>query len=580
MIQYYLSRPQPLTGYLQLQMTFAAEAAALVALQLPAWRPGRYELQNFGQKIRALTVTDAAGQPLAVRKVTKDRWEIASVGADALVVSYEFYAHQLDAGGSWADEDQVYLNPVNALPLVVGREAESCRLTLDIPVDWLIACALPVVAADSGHARTLLAASYDELADSPLMASPTLQHLTYDVGETAFHVWVQGATGPLPAERLTADFRAFSETQVALFGGFPCPAYHFLVQLLPVRFYHGVEHTASTVLALGPSEQLGTWGLYKELLGVASHELFHVWNVKLIRPAELQPYDYAREQYFRTGYVAEGLTTYYGDLLLARAGVFSPEQYLAELNTTLRKHFDDDGARFLSVADASMDLWLDGYKAGAPHRKVSIYHKGALAALLLDLQLRAETGGQKSLDDVMRALWVEFGQTGRGYTAVDYRRVVETVAGQSQDAYFADVIEGTAPLEPLLTAALAPFGYQLRVEENLARAEGHFGFRLNQQKELPDVIAIAPASPAESGLALEDEVVALNGRKVENNLQLLLHEAGDSVELTVFRQKRLLAVRLQATGARFFRKLSIEPDLGASDAARAWGQAWFSGGRA
>ena len=135
-----------------------------------------------------------------------------------------------------------------------------------------------------------------------------------------------------------------------MFGGFPVADYHFLNQILPYKHYHGVEHTNSTVITLGPAELLMTEGLYKELLGVSSHELFHTWNIKSIRPAELLPYDYTQEKYFRTCYIAEGITTYYGEYLLARSGVRTAEQYFQELNTVLRKHYDDDGRYNLSLS--------------------------------------------------------------------------------------------------------------------------------------------------------------------------------------------------------------------------------------
>lgn len=572
MPHYHLRYTAPLTGYVPVETIIETKGAATVALQLAAWRPGRYELQNFAQKVRHLRAFDEAGRELAFRKVTKDRWEIATAEVRQLTVRYDFYARQLDAGGSWVDEQQLYINPVNCLLAVMGREAEACRLTLDVPADWRVACQLAIVEKD---ARVRHAASYDELVDAPLIASPTLQHQAYKVDGHIFHIWVQGE--PVRHwERIVADFRAFTKTQLELFGGFPFPEYHFMVQLLPYKFYHGVEHTASTVLALGPGELLTTPALYKELLGVACHELFHVWNVKLIRPVEMQPYDFTGENFFRTGYVAEGLTTYYGDYLLCRAGVFAPEQYFHELNGVLRKHFDEDGWRHLSVADSSMDLWLDGYKPGVPGRKVSIYHKGCLAALLLDLELRRLSDNHSSLDDVMRGLWREFGQTGRGYSEADYRRVVESVAGQPLDWYFNEVIEGLTPLEKLLDRALGTVGCRLKIEENPSVAEGMYGFRTNQKGDTTEVAAIAENSPASRALALEDEVLAVNGRKVEGNLQMLLHGLHEA-EVTVFRHKRLRIVHLVADGASHYRKLTVERAPDASPAEEARRRLWLGG---
>ena len=573
MIQYHLFHRDPLGGYLPIEITLDTLLLPTTALQLAAWRPGRYELQNFAQRVRRLRAFDEAGDELAVHKTTKDRWEVATAGARTLTVRYEYHARQLDAGGSWLDEEQLYVNPVNCCLAVVGREHEPCGLHLHVPGGWRVACALPQP-HDDPHERHANG-GYDELADSPFIASPTLQHEVFDVEGHRFHVWVQGG-GALDFHRLKADFRSFTAEQLEMFGGFPRAAYHYLVQLLPTRFYHGVEHTTSTVLALGPAELLPTWSLYKELLGVACHELFHVWNVKLIRPAELQPYDYTREQYFRTGYVAEGLTTYYGDYLLCRAGVFTLEQYLTELNGVVRKHFDDDGWRHTSVAESSVDVWLDGYRPGAPDRKVSIYHKGCLAALLLDLEIRRLHDHQRSLDDVMRALWQHFGQTGRGYTAADYRRVVEEVATTPLDWYFNEVLDGLTPLEKLLDRVLGTVGLHLHTEENSSAAESRWGLRLGTQAVLPEVLAVAANSPAARALSIGDELVAVNGRKVENgNLPGLLLVATETVELTVFRNKQLRTATLTATGEAYFRRLSIEPDPDASPAEVARRRLWL-----
>ena len=556
MIHYHVSFENPLTFYLQIQMTFEVPASTTEALelQLPAWRPGRYELQNFAQKMQHVVLEDAAsGEPLASRKITKDRWQLSSAAGRTVRVRYNFYAHQMDAGGSWLDESQLYLNPVQALLYIEGRQDEKCQLLLDIPEGWQIACGLP-----QRGPNTLEAQSFDHLADSPLIASPTLQYRNYEVQGLPFYIWIQGEC-PVDWPRLVQDFRAFSEEQLALFGSFPARDYHFLNQILPYKHYHGVEHLNSTVITLGPAELLMTEGLYKELLGVSCHELFHAWNIKSIRPAEMQPYDYSRENYFRTCFIAEGITTYYGEYLLARAGVRTADQYFQELNIVLRKHFDDYGRYHLSVADASMDLWLDGYKPGVPDRKVSVYHKGALVALLLDLTLRQLSAHQRSLDDVMRQLWTEFGQTGVGYTEEDYLRVVNEIAGRDMQAYFDKFIYGTAPLEEPLNRVLGFVGCRLVVEENASASEGTYGFRAvvkNERTEITDILADSPAALA---LTVDDEIVAVNGRRVDMNLQTLLSDGADHHELTVFRQNRLLTVSLTTdAGQRFWQKITID----------------------
>ncbi|WP_052732888.1 M61 family metallopeptidase [Hymenobacter terrenus] len=565
MIQYRISYENSLTFYLQIELTLnlPAEATTPLELQLPAWRPGRYELQNFAQKIQKVEIFDAnTNQLLPYRKLTKDRWEAANTAGRTVRVRYNFYAHQMDAGGSWLDETQLYLNPVQALMYVEGRQEETCELTLAIPDGWQVACGLPQTAPN-----VLTAQNFDQLADSPLIASPTLAHQEYEVGGLPFHIWVQGEA-ELDWPQILADFKAFSEEQLKLFGSFPVADYHFLNQFLSYKHYHGVEHNNSTVIVLGPAELIMSEGLYKELLGVSCHELFHTWNIKSIRPAEMQPYDYSRENYFRTCFIAEGITTYYGEYLLARSHVRTPDQYFDELNTVLRKHFDDAGSENLSLADASMDLWLDGYKSGVPDRKVSVYHKGALAALILDLTLRQLSGHARSLDDVMRRLYEEFGKTGIGYTEADYIRIVNEVAGRNMQAYFDKFIYGTAPLTEPLDKVLHTVGCQLLVAENGSASEGVFGFRTVVKNERTEVSAIWPNSPAATALTVDDEIVAVNGRRVDMNLQSLFNNGAASYEISVFRQNRLLTVTLAAVpGVSFGQRYTVEK-LETADAAQ------------
>ncbi len=572
MIQYRVSYENPLTSYLQIELTLAvATADAPLELQLPAWRPGRYELQNFAQKVQRVVVEDAAtGERLPCRKLTKDRWAVAGAAGRSVQVRYNFYAHQMDAGGSWLDETQLYLNPVQALMYAEGRQQEECELTLTLPEGWQLACGLP-----QPRPNVLTAPDFDHLADSPLIASAQLVHEQYEAGGTPFHVWALGTETLVNWSQLLADFKAFSEEQINMFGGFPVADYHFLNQFLPYKHYHGVEHHNSTVIVLGPAGQLSSDELYKELLGVSCHELFHTWNIKSIRPAEMQPYDYSRENYFRTCFIAEGITTYYGEYLLARSHVRTPAQYFYELNTMLRKHYDDAGGDNLSLADASMDLWLDGYKPGVPDRKVSVYHKGALVALLLDLTLRQLSGHARSLDDVMRRLYEEFGLTGIGYTEADYVRLVNEVAGRDMQAYFDKFIYGTAPLLEPLDKLLRTVGCQLLTAPNPSYAEAAFGLRTASRADRTDVAYLWPGSPAERVLAVDDEIVAVNGRREVPNALLLLPGNAPHYELTVLRQNRLLSVQLNAAPGRSFgpryevRKLR-EADVAQQQGFRQW----------
>ena len=180
---------------------------------------------------------------------------------------------------------------------------------------------------------------------------------------------------------------------------------------------------------------------------------------------ELLPYDFTKENYFPTGFVAEGVTTYFGDLFLIQSGIFSVEQYLKELETILKRHFEQDGKAFQSLVESSFDLWLDGYSEAIPHRRVSIYQKGATVSLILDLMIRLKFSHQKSLGNIMKILWERFGKTGVGYSIEDYQRVCEEVYGGSLKAYFKDCIYGNMPLETMVNELLDAFGLQMQWNE-------------------------------------------------------------------------------------------------------------------
>ncbi|QHT68727.1 M61 family metallopeptidase [Rhodocytophaga rosea] len=460
---YTLSYSNPDKHYIDIQVQISTITTSHVEVQLPAWRPGRYEMANFAKNMTLLKAYGTTGEKLNVQKLTKDCWRIQTETYTSVQLNYSYYAQQMDAGGSWLDDKQLYVNFVNCLVHVKGRMQEECRIQLQLPENYKIACGLPEI---SKH--VLIASDYYQLVDSPMIASATLQKYSYQIQSTTFYIWVQGECH-LNWEKVKLDFIKFSEVQMQMMQGFPCEAYHFLFHWLPFQHYHGVEHQNSTVITLGPASQAEQ--LYGEMLGISSHELFHTWNVIRIRPAELLPYDFSKENYFSTGFVAEGITTYYGDLFLARAGIFYIEEYLQELSQTLNKHFKFSNRSSLSLIDSSFDLWLDGYTMGAPGRKVSIYNKGALAALILDLEIRQLTQNTRSLDDVMRELWKQFGDMNAGYTIQDYQQIIEKVAGQNYQDYFDECIFGTIPLQDRTSRALNYVGCELAILQALPDSE-------------------------------------------------------------------------------------------------------------
>ncbi|MBL0103543.1 MAG: M61 family metallopeptidase [Bacteroidetes bacterium] len=551
---YKLSAGNPVTHFAEIEMRVLDVDAEEISFQLPSWRPGRYELGNFAKNVRGWKAFNGNNQALPFTKVTKDCWKVSTEGANEIIIRYEYYCAQLDAGSCWIDEDQVYINPVHCFMHVPEKVREECVVELNLPKNYIVASSM-----QKSNEHTLVAADYDELVDSPFIASPTIQHRTYEVDGTTFYIWLQGDAHP-DWSKIIHDFTSFTEVQIKMMGDFPVDQYHFLIQLLPTRFYHGVEHLRSTVLALGPGSNLMKESLYTDFIGVASHELYHVWNIKTIRPAEMKPYDYTGENYSRLGYVYEGVTTYYGDLFLARSGVYSVPQFFTELNFRLQKHFDNPGRFNLSVADSSFDTWLDGYIPGAPGRKTSIYDEGSLVSLMTDMLLRHKTKSAMSLDDVMRALYKDFGKRHIGYTDHDYISLVGNVAGESMADFFLDYVYGTEDDRPKLEETLSYAGIELGATPSEEDSERFFGFKTITDGKSTKVSAVYPGSPAfVAGLGREDEIIAIDEKKVEDNLQELLVLCRDErIVITVLTpMKKLKDIAIAPDGKEYYPRYAL-----------------------
>ncbi len=553
-LHYHLSYSHPHRHLLDIRFTIENINSSEIHVQLPAWRPGRYELGNFVQYIKSFQPKDESGNLLRFEKVTKDLWKIFTNGSDPVQIDYSYYANEITAGSTYLDERQLYVNSVNCLLYVPERINEPCSLNLQLPENYEVATGLK-----KDFAHHFSAMDYHELVDCPLIASPSLQKNAYVSNGVNFTIWFQGEVKP-DWEKVLSDFKKFTDAQFQLFGSFPFTEYHFLFQILPERFYHGVEHTNSTVIALGPGCNLFSGKSYEDLLGVSSHELFHAWNVKTIRPVEMQPYDYSRENYSRLGYVAEGVTTYYGDLMLLRAGVFSEAQYWNTFNELLERHFNNPGRFNLSVADSSFDTWIDGYKQGVPGRKTSIYTEGALCAFMLDVLIRQHTGNDFSLDDVMRELFHAFGKRQKGFSENDYKSLAEKIAGKSFADFFEKYIWGTASYEEQLTACLHYLGYDLKKEKSKAHFENALGFKIQITGEKTLVAAVYSGSPADAaGLSLQDEIIAVNGVRIDNNLNewCSYFSSEKNLRFTISSVKQLKEITLIPDGKDYCLKFSV-----------------------
>lgn len=528
-MKYKISAPNPISHLLEIELHLDRITSDELVFQLPSWRPGRYELGNFARNIQKWTAVDSNGDILPYKKISKDCWVVKCEKSEELTIRYNYYSSQLDAGGCWVYEDQVYINPIHCFLYIPERIHEKCFVELQLPENYQVVSSLRKL-----NPALLRAEDYHELVDSPILASAALQHNYYYDNNIMFNIWFQGSCRP-DWTRIINDFSRFTSEQISVFGDFPSPEFHFIVQMLPYKFYHGVEHLNSTVLALGPGSDLMTDEMYVDFVGVASHELFHVWNIKTIKPVEMLPYNYTRENYSRLGFVYEGVTTYYGDLFLVRSGVYSADQFFTEMNQRIQKHMDNFGRLNMSVVDASFDTWLDGYVPGIPNRKTSIYDEGCLTALMTDLMIRAKTNNSASLDEVMKVLYTDFGKQKIGYTEHDYLSIVENTSGESFTDFFMDYIYGTESYEPMLQSLLNLAGCLLEKRPSKNYFEEHFGFKAIVSNNITKVSAIVPESAAEhGGLGKDDEIIAVNEIKVDGDLDSLCRNfAGEKIVFTL-----------------------------------------------
>lgn len=568
-MKYELSTPLPQSRYIYIKAIAEQTSDGPLEMQLSSWRPGRYELGNFAKNVRGLSASTADGKLLPVHKITKDRWRIESAPKGEVIFSYEYYAAQPDAGACWVDEELLYVNPVHCLLFNPEALHTPSTVRLIMNKEWQIACALKET-----EENVLLANDVHELLDSPFFAAKGLHHRSYSVNDYQFHIWLSGEARP-DWKSILKDFEDFTRVQLDLMKSFPVAEYHFLILLLPYRFYHGVEHTASTVLALGPGYQLMQKEMYSDLMGVASHELFHAWNVKTLRPKDFLHYDYTKENYSRLGWVYEGFTTYYGDLFLARSGFFTVDEFFAEINQRLQRHFDNYGRFRSSVAESSYDTWLDGYVPGAPARKTSIYDEGCLIALLLDLYIRKSSKGKHSLDDLFVQLYHDFALRGQGYRESDILRLAVDLSDQGIERIFEECIHSRNSYEQHLQALLPVVGCWISNKPSRLYYEQWFGLRVIIEGGVTRVAMVLPGSPAElAGIAKEDEIVACNGWKVENNLSDLCALNQEQCTLTLFSQRKQKQVTLTKADKRWFDTVSIakieDADPSSKEAFKNW----------
>jgi predicted metalloprotease with PDZ domain len=541
--------------------------AARQRLSLPVWAPGSYMVRDFARHLSALEATQG-GRAVPLLQIDKTTWEAACSGRAVLVVSTLVYAFDRSVRAAFLDAERGFFNASSLCLRTEGRDSEPHRITLGrLPRGWRVATAMPA----SGRQRWQ-AADYDELIDHPFELG-TFWQGHFMAGGVEHQFVVSGAWPTFDGPRLLADTRKLCEAQIAFWHGRHAgqprrsrPAFErYVFLLLAVEDAQGgLEHRASTALVAArrdlPRRASGeSSDGYVGLLGLISHEYFHTWNVKRLKPRELARPDLGRENATTLLWFFEGVTSYYDDLLLLRAGLIDAARYLHLLARPVNAVAASPGRFVQSVAEASFDAWTKYYKAdeNTPNATVSYYTKGALVALLLDLSLRGQGG---SLDDVMRRLWRRSG--GGAIGEDDIADALQAVAGASMQRQLADWVHGRGELP--LAATLAGAG--VTMHEDTPTLASLLGLRLSEGPVTGvQVRSVLRGSAAErAGIAAGDELLAAAGWRLRRLEDLRgWAPAGQPFDVLLARDQQVLTLRVapSATAASASWTLSLAEDL-------------------
>src|SRR5215216_1941401 len=473
-ISFTVAMPRPHTHLLEVDVAIkrTANDSLEERLVMPVWTPGSYMVREFARHVQDFAATDAAGQPLKWEKTNKNTWRIVTNGAGEWHARYRVYANELSVRTSELNSSHAFWNNANILLYLEGFLKSPSTVRVVAPDVWKVATGLPAVL---GQKNTFRAENFDVLYDSPFEAS-NFKTLVFNVKNVPHRIVIDGE-GNYDPERMRRDVQKIVETQVELMGGeVPYHDYTFILHLR-ANAGGGLEHLNSAALgyprfgfrirsgdratSAAPNTTETPERDYRGFLALVSHEFFHLWNVKRIRPDVLGPFDYTQENYTKVLWVAEGITDYYADLVLRRAGLISETDFLNATARAIQNLQSTPGRLVQSVEESSFDAWIKYYRQdeNSVNSQISYYDKGGLLGLLLDLEIRKRSGGAKSLDDVMRYLYAEFFKKNRNYGPMDFQKACELMAGSTLEDFFHRFVRGTEELN--YNAALEAAGLRL-----------------------------------------------------------------------------------------------------------------------
>lgn len=542
MSRYELSFPEVQAHLVSVEATIPTEGAEAVELMMATWTPGSYQIRDYARNVQG--IDSPTGD---VAKVAKNRWRVQANGADAVVVSYQIYARELSVRANFVDRDLGVLN--GAATFLVRADAldRPIEVSLEPPPSWPdVATALDPV---EGRPQTWRARSYDELVDTPIVAGE-LARYPFPIEGVPHELVNWGEAGVWDGARSAKDVETLARQHVAFWGTLPYDRYLFLNVL--AESSGGLEHGRSTLM-LASRWRTHDDDDYRKWLGLVSHEFFHTWNVKRLRPVELGPFDYEREVLTENLWIAEGFTAYYDDLLLARAGLIDEGEWVRRMAENVRDLQGTPGRQVHPLSETSRDAWIKYYRSdeNTGNSTISYYTKGAVVAWLLDAEIRTATADTASLDDVMRTAYARFSGE-RGYTSAQFREVASEVARTDLGPWFARAVDSTEELayEPALDwfgLRFAPIPAAVPVEGETPDASdqdvpGWAGLELAGDR----VSAVRVDTPAwHAGINVDDELLGIDGFRVTGagwSAALARKAPGDTVQVLVNRRGRLTTI--------------------------------------
>ena len=534
-IRYTLRFPAPQTQYFEVEAAIPTAGRAEVEVYMATWTPGSYLIREYERNVEAVTAA-AGARALAVAKSTKNRWKITTAGAANVTLRYRVYSREMTVRNNWVESSFAMLNGAPTFITLVERAARPHEVRIELPAAWKrIETPLEPV---SGSPNTFRAPDFDTIVDSPIIiGNPVVRDFTVDGKKHS--IVFEGDTSLIDADKTVGDLQKIVVAAKNVMGPLQYPHYHFFTMVTEQG--GGLEHKNS-FLGMGTRFLTRTDRAYKGWLGLIAHEYFHNWNVKRLRPVELGPFDYENENYVKTLWVAEGFTDYYADILPARGGIETKEEFLDGISNQIEQVQTVPGRLVTPVNMASFDTWIKQYRPDENTANVSInyYPKGAVIAFLLDAKIRKATSGARSLDTGMQ--WAMQRYSGdKGYTPEQFYAVMSEVAGSDLKGWFAKTAESTDELD--YTEALDYYGLRFRpVDMRNARAYIGGGTRNDAGRLV--ITSVRRGTPGlEAGLNVDDEIIAIDDVRVRADglaARLGQYKPGDKISVTVARRDRLM----------------------------------------